>query len=191
MGAIKRYKWPLFGIILLGGLITLWERWQTWRENSQDEHILAAAARYAIDPALVKSVVWRESRFNPRAHGDAGEIGLMQIGALAAQEWADAEEISGLAHRDLFDPAKNTLCGSWYLAKLLRRYPHTDNPRAYALADYNAGRSRVLKWINGPAGTNSAAFLAQIDFPGTRDYVRSILKRCERYQAVFPPKRSK
>jgi soluble lytic murein transglycosylase len=190
MDAIRKYKWWLMGIIFLGGLVTLWERWRTWQENSQDEHILAAAQKYQVDPALIKAVVWRESRFNPGARGDAGEIGLMQIGELAAREWAEAERIPSFTHRDLFDPSKNTQCGTWYLRKLLRRYAHTDNPAAYALADYNAGRSRVLKWIDGAGNTNSVVFLQQMEFPGTRDYVRSILKRYAHYQQFFPPVRS-
>ena len=63
------------------------------------------------------------------------------------------------------NPATNTLIGAWYLEKLLKRYAQTDNPIPYVLADYNAGRSNVLKWNQGRAATNSAAFLWQIDFP--------------------------
>jgi soluble lytic murein transglycosylase len=190
MDAIRKHNWWLFGIIFVVGLIALWNRWRTWRENSQDQYILAAAQRYAVDPALIKAVVWRESRFNPKARGDAGEIGLMQIGDLAAREWARAEKIPAFVHHDLFDPAKNTLCGTWYLRKLIGRYGHTDNPLAYALADYNAGRTRVLKWISGGGSTNSAVFLAQMDFSGTRNYVRSILKRYAQYRPIFPAQRS-
>jgi soluble lytic murein transglycosylase len=85
----------------------------------------------------------------------------------------------------LYDPAKNTLAGSWYLRKLIGRYVNTDNPLAYALADYNAGRSNVLRWIKGAGATNSTAFIKQIDFPGTRDYVKSVLSRYEHYKPMF------
>jgi hypothetical protein len=54
-----------------------------------------------------------------------------------------------------------------------------------ALADYNAGRSNVLRWNKGAASTNSALFLQQMDFPGTREYIRSILKRKPRYEGQF------
>jgi soluble lytic murein transglycosylase len=69
----------------------------------------------------------------------------------------------------------------------MRRYAQTDNPLPYALADYNAGRGNVLKWNQGAAVTNSAVFTGQIGFPGTRDYVKSVLRRYERYRPVFPP----
>jgi soluble lytic murein transglycosylase len=161
--------------------------WYQWRDHSQDVPILAAARHYSVDPALVKAVVWRESRFNPRARGSRGEIGLMQIiPAAAAADWAAAEHLNSLP--DLLNPATNTLIGAWYLEKLLKRYTNTDNPLAYALADYNAGRGNVLKWQRGPAITNSAAFLAQINFPTTRGYIRSVRRRYDHYRPIFPPK---
>ena len=155
-----------------------------WRENSQNGVILSAARHYRVDPALVKAVVWRESWFDPGARGRAGEIGLMQIMPGTAAEWAAAERVIGFTPEMLLDPATNTLAGTWYLHKLLGRYTHTDNPAAFALADYNAGRANVLKWIKGSAATNSAVFVEQIGFPGTRKYVRSILNRMPRYRAL-------
>jgi soluble lytic murein transglycosylase len=71
------------------------------------------------------------------------------------------------------------------LKKLLRRYTQTDDPRPYALADYNAGRGNVLKWLSGAAATNSSVFIEQIGFSGTREYVKSVLRRCERYRPLF------
>jgi soluble lytic murein transglycosylase len=165
-----------------------WWRWYEWRDHSQDAPILAAANKYHVEPALVKAVVWRESRFDASQRGRAGEFGLMQIREPAAGEWAAAERITNFAADHLLDPGTNTLAGAWYLQKLLKRYAQTDNPVAYALADYNAGRSNVLKWNQGAAATNSAAFLKQIGFPGTRNYVRSVMKRQEHYRPIFPPK---
>ena len=169
--------------------------WRVAREHRHDAVIFAAARRYGVppgtygvDPALLKAVVWRESKFNQHARGTSGEVGLMQINRLAAQEWADAEGLRFFRHEQLFDPAQNTLAGTWYLRKLLKRYAQTDNPAAYALADYNAGRSNVLRWARGPAASSSAAFLAQIDFPSTRRYVTAILERYESYRTVFPPR---
>ena len=149
-------------------------------------HILAASRRYSVDPALVKAVVWRESRFREDARGSAGELGLMQVGALAAREWADSEKLRAFEHRQLLDPSSNALAGTWYLSRLLRRYPNTDNPVAYALADYNAGRVNVLRWLKGEAVTNSASFLELMDFPTTRQYVRAVLERRDAYRGVFP-----
>jgi soluble lytic murein transglycosylase len=179
------------GIILLFALLAMglaaWWRYDVWRDHSQDQAILEAARRYGADPALVKAVVWRESRFDPSCRGRAGEIGLMQLRPAAVSEWVAAEHLPAVPPPHLLDPRTNLLAGTWYLKKLLLRYARADHPVPYALADYNAGRSRVLQWVKGPSGTNSHAFVEAISFPGTRAYVRSILFRYQKYRPVFPP----
>ncbi len=172
----------MFVIIFLGGVVGLVERYRVVRENSQDAPILAAARRYRVDAALVKAVVWRESWFDPQAKGRKQEVGLMQIKEDAAGDWAKAEHLTLFTHRQLFDPAKNTLAGTWYLGKLLGRYHQADNPLPYALADYNAGRAHVLQWAKGVAATNSAAFVEEIGFPSTKEYVRAVMKRQQHYR---------
>ncbi len=185
---MKRRRLACLGLLLLLLVATVptgfWG-WQYWLEHSQDAPIRAAAKRYGVDPALVKAVVWRESRFHPHVRGRAQEIGLMQIREDAAREWADAEHLANFDHELCLDPGTNTLAGTWYLKKLLKRYAYTDNPIPYALADYNAGRGNVLKWLKGPAATNSEAFAAQIGFRGTREYVRAITNRYAYYQPIF------
>jgi soluble lytic murein transglycosylase len=176
--AMHRRRFLLLLILALGAY---WG-WIYWREHRFDGEIAAAARRYQMEPALVKAVIWRESRFNPKDCGRAGELGLMQVREAAALEWAAAEHIAGFEHAACLDPATNTLAGTWYLKKTLLRYKEADNPLPYALADYNAGRGNVLKWRAGSAMTNSAAFMDQIGFPGTKAYVQSILKRYEHYR---------
>jgi len=182
---IKKRKWWWFALIVLALLAGVVDRWLFTWEHSQDHYILMAARKYGMDPALIKAVVWRESSFNPRARGTKGEIGLMQIGEMAAQEWAEAEQLASFRHQELVDPLKNTMAGTWYLAKVLRRYLDTDSPYHYALADYNAGRTHVLRWIQGAGRTNSQVFLQQMDYPSTRRYVKSILQRYQRYRREF------
>jgi soluble lytic murein transglycosylase len=115
----------------------------------------------------------------------------MQLQEEAAREWASAEHLDRFEHEHCFDPGTNTLAGTWYLRKLLRQYAHTDNPVPYALAGYNAGRGNVLKWNQGVAATNSAAFIVQIGFPMTKTYVRSVMRRYEHYRPRFRPETAK
>ena len=178
-----RLFFTLLGVLLL--LAFLGYRWRLTRiEFSQDKNILASSRKHGVDPALIKAVVWQESRFDPRARGTKGESGLMQIMELTGLEWAGDERVQ-VSQETLMDPAKNVECGTWYLRKLLGRYQRTDNPVPYALADYNAGRGNVLKWMKGAAIPNSAAFTEQIGFPSTRHYVRSVVKRRQKYVAEF------
>ena len=161
----------------------LW--WQSRRENRFDRDIQEVATRYRVPPALVKAIIWRESDFNPSARGGKGEIGLMQLMDFTAQDWADANRVTHFTHEHVLNPTTNMMAGCHYLARLQKRYGQTDNPYAYTLADYNAGRGNVLKWMKGAAATNSAVFLAQCEFPGTRNYVVAILKRAEGYRHQF------
>lgn len=185
---MKRHWRLLLALVLLAdAVVGGWFFYVYRREHSQDAVIRTAAARYGVDGALVKAVVWRESWFDPNARGKAGEIGLMQIREPAAREWADAERIAGFHHEHILDPGSNTLAGAWYLAKLLRRYPQADDPVPYALADYNAGRGHVLRWNGGAAATNSQQFLAQMTFPGTRHYIETVAKRRAKYRDEFQP----
>lgn len=176
-------------VVLVLGSLGLLRWWQLVRlESSQDAVILAAAQHQGVDAALIKAVVWRESKFDPLARGRKGEIGLMQIMKDTASDWAKAQKLPLFYHEMLFDPARNTEAGAWYLRKLLRRYQHTDNPLPYALADYNAGRGNVLRWATGAAATNSHDFLTGISFPSTRAYVDAVLDRYQKYRRRFPPK---
>lgn len=186
-GVKRSWLWLLLIFFLLDGVLSGWWWWNRRLERRQEPVILAAAARYGLHPALVKAIVWRESRFHPEARGRAGEIGLMQVTDPAAREWANAEHIKNYAPGHLVDPATNTLAGTWYLRKLLGRYRQTDNPIVYALADYNAGRSNVLRWNKGVGLTNSAVFLSQMSFPGTRKYIETVTQRFDEYRPVFPP----
>jgi soluble lytic murein transglycosylase len=181
---VKRRRVILISILLLLAA----SAFLFWREQVREQkfipQIRAAAERYRVDPMLIKAVVWRETRFHPDVRGKSGEIGLMQLQEVAAQEWADAEHIPAFVHEQCFDPGTNTLAGTFYLGKLIRRYAQADDPLPYALAEYNAGRGNVLKWNSGPAATNSAVFIEQIGFPGTKAYVKSVLRHYAFYRLL-------
>lgn len=170
-------------VLALAILAGMWRREHL--ESSQDKNILASAQKHGVDPALIKAVIWRESRFNPDARGSKGETGLMQIMDETGLEWAGAQRIAFFTEQSLQDPARNIECGTWYLRKLLGRYRQTDDPVPYALADYNAGRGNVLKWMKESAATNSADFIGQIGFPSTRAYVQAVMERREHYAQQF------
>lgn len=180
---VRRWIFILVLVLAFDGA-ALWF-WRQHKERRFNPLIREAALKYQLPPALVKAVIWKESDFDPNAVGKAGEIGLMQLMDEAAHEWAGSMHLTGFAHEHVFDPRTNTLAGAYYLSKVMRRYPTTDDPVTYALADYNAGRGNVLKWMTGPARTNSAAFRAQIGFPSTRAYVDAIRQRYAEYRTDF------
>ena len=68
---------------------------------------------------------------------------------------------------------------------MLHRYAEKDRPLVYALADYNAGRKAVLEWMADEGATNSVVFLRQMDYPGTCQYIQSVIGYFEGFQDDF------
>ena len=154
------------------------------RFHQFDNLIRTVATEHQLDPMLVKAVVWRESRFDPRKIGSAGERGLMQVSERAAREWARETQAVNFHADDLLDAKTNLEAGSWYLRRALQHWEHQKKPVVFALAEYNAGASRAQRWANNDPDTamSERTFRNNIDFPGTRNYVASVLERSEFYR---------
>ncbi len=165
-------------------LYTLYEWISPARFQQHDALIRSIAAEHKLDPMLVKAVVWRESRFDAQKFGTAGERGLMQVSEKAAVEWARETKAENFRAEELFDPKTNLQAGAWYLHRAIEHWRNQADPLPFALAEYNAGASRALRWAGGndPKAVTAKTFLANIDFPGTRKYVDSIIARYEFYK---------
>jgi soluble lytic murein transglycosylase len=163
---------------------TFYEWMSPARFHQYDRLIRSVAIEHHLDPMLVKAVVWRESRFDPKKYGGAGERGLMQVSEKAANEWARENKIADFRVEQLFDPKTNLEAGAWYLRRAFEHWETQSDPMAFALAEYNAGASRAQRWSggNGVATIPPRTFLQSINFPGTRKYVESIIARYEFYQ---------
>jgi len=173
-------RWLLLLAVLDAVAFYWW--WSNQAERRYNGIIRDAATAFGVEYALIKAVIWQESRFDEKAVGKAGEIGLMQLMELAAFEWADDHGVRGFEHIHVYDPRTNILAGTYYLKTRLSRYRRTDDPLPYVLADYNAGRARVVRWSSEDAQTNSTAFLQNIDFPLTRRYIDQVTQRRNHYR---------
>ena len=165
-------------------LYTLYEWVSPARFHQHDALISAVATEYHLDPMLVKAVVWRESRFDAQKFGTAGERGLMQVSEKAAGEWAKEAKRENFRVEELFDPRTNVEAGAWYLRRAIVHWQNQAEPLPFALAEYNAGPSRALRWAGNDdtQAVPATTFLTNIDFPGTRKYVDSIISRYEFYK---------
>jgi soluble lytic murein transglycosylase len=163
---------------------TVYEWLSPARFQQYDQLIHAVSAANALDPMLVKAVVWRESRFDPQKLGGAGERGLMQVSEIAAREWAEEHQMENFRVEELFDPKTNLEAGTWYLHRAMLHWEKARDPTPFALAEYNAGASRAQRWAGGDGQKpiSPGAFQKNIDFPGTKRYVESILSRYRFYQ---------
>lgn len=178
-----------------GAGVVLWKSpdsiytFQSWfagsRYTQYDALIRDVAHKHRLDPMLVKAIIWRESAFHPDKVGTSGERGLMQVGEAAAKDWAQAEKIETFMPTDLFDPKTNLEVGTWYFRKALEHWKQKDDPTPFALAEYNAGRVRVDRWISETdRGEKAAAadLMSAIDFPSTRRYIEDIMARHSFYR---------
>ena len=165
-------------------IYTFYEWMSPARFKKYDDLIRLVAMEHHLDPMLVKAVVWRESRFDPKKYGGAGERGLMQVSEKAANEWAHENKIDNFGVEKLFDPKANLEAGTWYLRRAFEHWETQSDPMPFALAEYNAGASRAQRWSGGNkvAAMPPRTFLRNIDFPGTRKYVDSIIARYKFYQ---------
>jgi soluble lytic murein transglycosylase len=157
-----------------------------------DALIVKVAREYDLDPRLIKAVVWRESRFQADMTGRNGERGLMQVSEIAARDWAAAKGVRGLRPEQMLIPEMNLEIGTWYLSKAVQRWNAEDNAVPFALAEYNAGKSRVDRWVRtasqkkGGQPVTAETFQDCIDFPSTARYVRTILARYDFYKRRGP-----
>lgn len=165
-------------------LYTFYEWMSPARFHQYDRLIRTVALEHHLDPMLVKAVVWRESRFDPKKYGTHGERGLMQVSERAANEWARENKVAGFSPDQLFEPKINLEAGAWYLSRAMQHWTHQSDPIPFALAEYNAGASRAQRWSggNGVADISERQFLQKVDFPATRRYVESIIDRYNFYK---------
>lgn len=144
-----------------------------------DRHARSAG----IEPSLLAAVVREESGFVPDARSGAGAIGLTQLLPTTARAMARKAGLREPADAELVDPAINLRLGAAYLAELLARF---DDRPAYVLASYNAGPTRVSSWIRERPDAPRDAWIEEIPFGETRNYVRRVLASQVAYQRMRP-----
>jgi soluble lytic murein transglycosylase len=144
------------------------------------EAIILESRRRNLDPALVAAIIRQESGFNPRATSGAGARGLMQVMPSVGRAVARSIDVPGWRPALLYQPDINLQLGIRHLEAFISRY---DAP--YALAAYNAGESRLVRWLRRPGARDPELFVERIPFTETRDYVRVVLRNRAMYRALY------
>lgn len=108
-----------------------------------DDTIKAWADSIGWDWRMLAAVIYTESKFAINVTSRAGARGLMQIMPLTARVY-DVQ--------DVLNPEENIRAGASYLGRLdrlFRKYASGDERLRYVFASYNAGETRVLRYLNG------------------------------------------
>jgi soluble lytic murein transglycosylase len=145
------------------------------------ELIQTHATAKRLDPFQVAALVAQESTFQADIRSSADAWGLMQIIPGTGRRYARSMGISPFSTGRLTDPETNVRIGTTYFSDLLRQF----GDAAPALAAYNAGESRVAKWLAERPGLDRDEFIDDIPFPETQNYVKRILGTAEDYRILY------
>ncbi len=139
----------------------------------------------AIEKSVVYAVARQESAFNPAAVSHAGARGLLQLMPGTAKMVAKAAGVPYSLPRLTSDPGYNATLGAAHLADLVDDF---SGSYIMAFAAYNAGKSRVTKWVQqygDPRDPNVDAidWIERIPFTETRNYVQRCTENLQVYRA--------
>jgi len=134
-----------------------------------------------LDPYLVAALIGQESSYVADVRSPANAWGLMQILPSTGRQLARAEGIRPFQTRMLTQPETNIRLGTRYLSSLINRL----GGEHYALAAYNAGASRVVRWKSERGLLEQPEFIDDIPYAETQIYVKKILGTAVDYERLY------
>jgi soluble lytic murein transglycosylase len=150
------------------------------------ETIAEQAGRANLDPTLILGIIRQESGFEEKARSSANARGLMQILPSTGRILARQARLRPYNTTKLYHPETNITLGIQHLASLFQRYGETE----LALSAYNAGESRVKRWLKEYGDGDMAEFVERIPISETRNYVKQVLSNKGYYDLLIPPEAS-
>jgi peptidoglycan lytic transglycosylase len=148
------------------------EYWDSIRKHS---------ALHDLDPYLVAALIAQESTFDPGIKSVANAWGLMQLVPSTGRRLARSVGLRGFSTASLTNPEINIRLGTLYFSQLVAQFGGT----YYALASYNAGGNRVIRWKAERPGFDEDEFIDDIPFPETQNYVKRVLGTAEDYRRLY------
>jgi len=117
-----------------------------------------AAQTHRVDSYIVMGIIMAESGYNRKAVSKRGAGGYMQLMPRTAK---------ALGVKDVFNSVQNINGGVKYYKQLLDRF---NGNTSFALAAYNAGKAKVLKYKGVPP------------FPKTKMYIDKVFAYAQHYR---------
>jgi soluble lytic murein transglycosylase len=140
--------------------------------------------RNGLEAELLLSLLRQESAFEVGAVSHAGARGLMQLMPATARRVARRLRLRYSKHKLLNDVEFNLAVGTAFLNGLINDYRGS---YVLALAAYNAGPSRVKRWIRNNGDPRDSEidvvdWIEMIPFNETRNYVQRVLENVQMYR---------
>jgi soluble lytic murein transglycosylase len=136
---------------------------------------------HALDPYLIAALMAQESTFTAEIRSSANARGLMQLLPSTGRLYARKVGMKSFTTASLLQPETNVRLGTQYFKDLVDRFGGVH----YALAGYNAGEHRVVRWQTEAPGLPADEFIDNIPFPETQNYVKRILGTAEDYRRLY------
>ncbi|HEU5021357.1 MAG TPA: transglycosylase SLT domain-containing protein [Bryobacteraceae bacterium] len=155
--------------------------WEMLFPMPYEQSMTSSAEKRDLDPYAVAGLIRQESEFNPAARS-AYAYGLMQVRPSTGRMMARREGIRAPSARRLLEPSLNIRLGTRYLRGQLDQW---DGDWVKTLAAYNAGPSRVKRWVEQYGYDDPAEFVENIPFSETRDYVQAVLRNGQVYRDLY------
>jgi soluble lytic murein transglycosylase len=140
--------------------------------------VLTHAQNQNLESEWVYGIIRQESAFQTDAVSSAGALGLMQLMPATAREVANRQKIELKNNEDILAPDINIQLGTSYLRTLLDRF---NNNHLLATVAYNAGPTRVKRWLRQYPCFSPDVWIELIPFNQTRDYIQRVLS----YTPIF------
>ena len=142
--------------------------------------------------ALAYAIARQESGFDRAARSGAGALGLLQLMPATAKEVAGWLDIPYSKDRLTSDPGYNATLGARFLSRLLDRF---DQSYVLAVAAYNAGPTRVIRWRDaygdpvGASVNDVVDWIERVPFAETRNYIQRVMENYVVYRARLEGRR--
>ena len=154
MAQLRRRAWAILAALAVGPAHAGQDPGQSATVKKVCDEILVAAKTNRLPRQFLLRLIWRESRFNPRAVSPVGARGIAQFMPATAQ-WRGLD--------DPFDLSLSIQHSGRWLGELRQQFGNL----GLAAAAYNAGPGRVQDWLGGTGGLPEE----------TRAYVRIVTGR--------------
>lgn len=136
------------------------------------ETILVQAKNFNLEPEWVYGILRQESAFVTDARSGKGALGLMQLMPSTGADVAKRQKTPFKGPYELLSAEKNITLGSAYLRDVRNRlYNHP----VLATAAYNAGYTRVKRWLPEKNSVDADLWIETLPYDETRDYIERVM----------------